>query len=67
MEINKPRNYEKIEQVVTKLSPLYEVVDVTVECPKCRLEYNEYANCDDDWHYIKCDKCGTKYKYKVNW
>lgn len=69
MEI-KIRDYkqmEKIEQVELKECYRHEVVDITVECPKCKLEYTEWNNNDDEMHFIECDKCGTKYKYKYVW
>lgn len=39
--------------------------DITVRCPICKLPYYEYDTEVYDWHIIECDRCGTKYKYKV--
>lgn len=44
-----------------------ESADITVKCPICGLEYTEYDNYDDEWHFLECDRCGKKYKYKYNW
>ena len=69
MEISNLSNKknEDIKEVEKRILSKYEVVDIKVECPNCGLDYIEFANCDDDWHYIECDRCGTKYKYRYNW
>ena len=61
------KQMEKIEQVELQECNRHEVVDITVECPKCKLEYTERDNNDDNWHFIECDRCGTKYKYRYSW
>ena len=66
MEILKPRYYKKIKAVPKDIE-IFEVAEVKVECPNCKLQYTEHFNCDDEWHYIECDRCGTRYKYRVNW
>jgi hypothetical protein len=57
----------KEKEVKIKNAFKHECVDITVECPNCKLEYKEYANNDDDWHIVECDRCGTRYKYRYNW
>lgn len=66
MEINIKDNLykEKIQKVPLEKCYRHEVVDITVKCPKCGLEYTEYDNNDDELHYIECDRCGTIYKYR---
>ncbi len=58
---------EEIKEVKIKSASRYECADIKVECPNCKAIYTEYANCDDDWHIVECDRCGTKYKYRYNW
>ncbi len=58
---------EEIKEVKIKSASRYECADIKVECPNCKLTYTEYANCDDNWHIVECDRCGTKYKYRYNW
>lgn len=69
MEINIKdyKEKENIKRVPLEECNRHEVVDITVKCPKCGLEYTEYDNNDDDFHYIECDRCGTKYKYRYEW
>lgn len=57
----------EIKEVEIKSALRYECADISVECPNCKLLYKEYANSDDDWHIVECDRCGTKYKYRYNW
>lgn len=61
------RDRDEFQVVPIKEANRHEVVDITVKCPNCGLEYTEYDNYDDDWHFIECDRCGKKYKYKYNW
>lgn len=69
MEINTTgiKDINKIEKVSIKEAYRHEAVDITVNCPKCGLEYKEYNNNDDEWHFIECDRCGIIYKYRYNW
>lgn len=57
----------EIKEVEIKSAFRHECADISVECPNCKLLYKEYANSDDDWHIVECDRCGTKYKYRYNW
>lgn len=57
----------EIKEVETKIISRYECVDIKVECPNCGLDYIEYSNNDDEWHIVKCDRCGANYKYRYNW
>lgn len=50
----------EIEEKETRVA-----TDITVRCPICKLPYYEYDAEVYDWHIIECDRCGTKYKYKV--
>lgn len=64
---NIPRSkLEKIPKVEFEEIFKYEVADITVECPNCRLQYEDTLN-DDESHYIECDRCGKIYYYKMNW
>lgn len=58
---------DKIQNVKIEEVYRHETVDITVKCPNCGLTYTEYNNYDDEWHFIECDRCGTKYKYRYNW
>lgn len=63
---NIPRSkLEKVPKVDFKEILKYEVADVTVECPNCKLQYRDTVN-DDETHYIECDKCGKIYWYKMD-
>lgn len=66
MEIRTHNKLEKIQKVDFKEILKYEVADITVECPKCKLQYTDVCD-DDETHYIECDRCGEIYYYKFNW